>query len=95
MPQQHAVTDPFALMLNPEGVVQAMERSERLKNLKRRICRPLDKPLIAKAVPEADELEQELDTIAGPDDFDDEFDATPESSDLSGAIDAMPRPDDI
>jgi hypothetical protein len=94
MPHQQAVSDPFALMMNPEAVVQAMERSDRLKQLKRRVCRPLDKPLIARAVPEADELDQELDAITVTDDFENEFDATPESSDLSSAIEAMPGPDD-
>ena len=33
--------NPFALMMNPEGVIQAMERSERLARLKARVCRPL------------------------------------------------------
>lgn len=35
--------NPFALMVHPETVLQAMENSERLQNLQRRICRPLDK----------------------------------------------------
>ena len=34
--------NPFALMLDPEAVFQAMERCESLNLLKRRICRPLD-----------------------------------------------------
>lgn len=38
--------NPFALMMDPDAVVQAMERSERLAGLKRRVHRPLDKPLI-------------------------------------------------
>ena len=41
--------NPFALMLNPQEVVAAMERSDRLDRLQRRVCRPLDKPLIAHA----------------------------------------------
>lgn len=40
---------PFAMLLNPERVVLAMELSERLNHLQRRIYRPLDKPLIAKS----------------------------------------------
>lgn len=40
--------NPFALMVNPEVVLQAVERSERLGRLASRICRPLDKPLIPK-----------------------------------------------
>ncbi|MGA0610868.1 hypothetical protein [Caldimonas sp. KR1-144] len=40
-----AVSDPFALMMNPEAVLRAVECSDRLARLQRRICRPLDKPL--------------------------------------------------
>jgi hypothetical protein len=45
---QVVVADPFALMMNPQAVFQAMERSDRLARLQRRICRPLDKPIIPK-----------------------------------------------
>lgn len=41
-------SNPFALMMNPDAVVQAMERSERLARLKARVCRPLDRPLIPR-----------------------------------------------
>jgi hypothetical protein len=34
--------DPFDLLLTPDAVLQAMERSEHLGRLRRRICRPLD-----------------------------------------------------
>lgn len=40
--------NPFALMLDPESVLQAIDRSDRLARLKSQICRPLDKPLIAR-----------------------------------------------
>jgi len=40
--------NPFALMMNPQGVIQAVERSERLARLKARVCRPLDRPLIPR-----------------------------------------------
>ena len=49
MQQRHPASDPFALMLNPGIVFQAMESSDRLRRLQSRICRPLDKPLIAHA----------------------------------------------
>ncbi|KQV99414.1 hypothetical protein [Rhizobacter sp. Root1221] len=42
-----AIANPFALMLNPAEVFQAIGRSDRLERLQRRVCRPLDKPLIA------------------------------------------------
>jgi hypothetical protein len=44
MAQAHA-RNPFALLTNPEVVVQAMEASERLGRLRSRVCRPLDRPL--------------------------------------------------
>lgn len=38
--------NPFALMLDPQAVIAQIERSERLEGLHRRVCRPLDKPLL-------------------------------------------------
>lgn len=46
MQTQTLRADPFALLLNPQDVVAAMEGSERLHGLSRRVCRPLDRPLI-------------------------------------------------
>jgi hypothetical protein len=43
------VSNPFALMMNPAEVLLAMEGSDRLARLHRRICRPLDKPLVANS----------------------------------------------
>lgn len=39
-------TNPFVMMLDPEAVISAMERSQPLRGLAGRVCRPLDKPLI-------------------------------------------------
>jgi hypothetical protein len=36
--------NPFALMIEPEVIFAAIERSERLARLKSTICHPLDKP---------------------------------------------------
>lgn len=43
----HTATDrnPFMLMINPEVVLAAVEKSERLSKLNRHLCRPLDRPL--------------------------------------------------
>jgi hypothetical protein len=46
MQKQGLYANPFALMMDPQAVVEAMERSERLNRLQSRVCRPLDKPLI-------------------------------------------------
>ena len=50
--------NPFSLMMEPEVVLQAMERSESLKRLRRHKLHPLDKPLIPYVVrPELDDTE--------------------------------------
>ena len=41
--------DPFALLLDPEGVAREVAASERLARLRSRIYRPLDRPLIPLA----------------------------------------------
>ena len=61
MPAAHKVSNPFALMMNPDVVLQAMERSERLGHLQRRVCRPLDKPLIPHAATEVDAFDLAVD----------------------------------
>ena len=38
--------NPFSLMMEPELVLQTMERSQHLRGLRRHKLRPLDKPLI-------------------------------------------------
>jgi hypothetical protein len=70
MQKQHPVSDPFALMMDPTGVIRAMEQSERLARLQRRVCRPLDKPLIAHAASERDEFDTAIDLQAESDETD-------------------------
>lgn len=43
MSEQYVSLNPFMLMLQPEVVIAAMERSERLNQLNRHLCRPLDR----------------------------------------------------
>jgi hypothetical protein len=40
--------NPFMLLVQPEAVFAAMEKSERLGRLNRHLCRPLDRPLGAQ-----------------------------------------------
>lgn len=49
MTHAQIAANPFALMLNPEAVFAAIEKSDRLARLKSQICRPLDKPMVARA----------------------------------------------
>ena len=66
-PSHVAVSDPFALMMNPQAVLHAMECSDRLARLQRRICRPLDKPMPGHGL--AERLAAEFDAVvdASPD----------------------------
>lgn len=59
--------NPFSLMMEPEMVLQAMERSKSLRGLKRHLLRPLDKPLIpfAQDYQDDEELITEMDTVQG------------------------------
>jgi hypothetical protein len=43
MQQAQSIANPFAMLLEPERVLRAVECSERLNRLHSRICRPLDK----------------------------------------------------
>ncbi len=61
MQETTPVANPFALMMNPEAVLQALARSDRLERLQRRICRPLDKPVIAKAGLDTEEFDKTVD----------------------------------
>ena len=54
-------SNPFALMMNPDAVLRAMESSDRLQRLQRRVCRPLDKPLIPRVGREVAAFDQEVD----------------------------------
>lgn len=59
MPSLSREINPFALMLDPQSVLAQIEHSERLERLARRVCRPLDKPLLG-----APELSDEADEAA-------------------------------
>jgi hypothetical protein len=47
MTQAATVRNPFLLMVSPEVVLAAVEKSERLSQLNRHLCRPLDRPVQA------------------------------------------------
>lgn len=40
--------DPFSLLVDPQAVQRALEGSQRLECLNRRICRPLDRTVVPK-----------------------------------------------
>lgn len=49
MKQESLARNPFMMMIQPEAVLAAMERSEKLGRLNRRLCHPLDRPTPAPA----------------------------------------------
>ena len=57
--------NPFSLMMEPETVLQAMERSTSLRSLRRHQLRPLDKPLIPYAVDPAADAGEDDETLPG------------------------------
>jgi hypothetical protein len=59
------LADPFAMLIAPEQVMNAIERSDRLARLQRRVYRPLDRPWIP--------------VKGAPADFDSEIDAEPDA----------------
>lgn len=59
--QQLRASHPFALMMNPQVVLDAMEHSERLQHLERHVCHPLDKPLIPHALSAVEVYDHEID----------------------------------
>ena len=63
--------NPFSLMMEPELVLQTMERSQQLRGLHRRKLRPLDKPLIPYTQ-EALASRAAFDAAIDAQDFDDE-----------------------
>lgn len=59
--KSQAISDPFALMMNPQAVLMAVALSERLQSLESRICRPLDKPLLSRQGDEAEAFDSDVD----------------------------------
>lgn len=47
--------NPFALMIDPQAVLAQIASSGRLERLERRVCRPLDKPLLGGVADSADD----------------------------------------
>ena len=46
--QATTLSNPFVMMTDPETILLAVERSERLNRLNSKVYRPLDRPLIPK-----------------------------------------------
>ena len=73
MRQIPTLANPFVMMTEPESILQAVERSERLQRLTRRVYRPLDRPLIPKVgTRDTTDFDRAIDDAA-----DEEFDADP------------------
>ena len=53
-----AAASPFDMLIDPLALQRALEGSQRLESLNRRICRPLDRHMPGK--PESDEIGDSL-----------------------------------
>jgi len=62
MSHQTPIRNPFMLMLNPEVVLAAVENSERLSQLNRHLCRPLDRATFAAAKQADETIDDERDS---------------------------------
>ncbi len=51
MTQQTQAYNPFMLMVQPEVVLAAIAKSERLGGLNRHLCRPLDRQILTNPSP--------------------------------------------
>lgn len=59
--------NPFELMMNPAGVLEAIERSQRLAELHSRVYRPLDRPMLRdRPTNEADAFDNAVDQAPDP-----------------------------
>lgn len=60
--------NPFALLMDPEAVFRSLESSGHLERLQRRVCRPLDKPLIPRTADAGlDDLDDDTEDDVGMD----------------------------
>jgi hypothetical protein len=57
-------TNPFALMIDPQAVLAQIASSGRLEGLERRVCRPLDKPLLGGSADGAEGADEVADVSA-------------------------------
>ena len=64
MHRPHVVSNPFALMTHPQAVIAAVEASERLRSLRSRVCRPLDKVGFGQPDESADSADDAAEAIA-------------------------------
>jgi hypothetical protein len=60
MSQSAQARNPFLLMISPEVVLAAVEKSERLGQLNRQLCRPLDRPTPASSSARPTVLDDDL-----------------------------------
>ncbi len=63
MTETSVAGNPFALMIAPEAIFAAIERSERLARLKSTICHPLDKPRPQPQAAELSDFDQQVDAV--------------------------------
>ena len=66
------LADPFAMLIAPEQVMNAIERSDRLARLQRRVYRPLDRPWIPMKGSASADFDSQVDAEADVPDLSDD-----------------------
>jgi hypothetical protein len=61
-----AERNPFMLLMHPEVVLAAVEKSERLNRLNRHMCRPLDRPVPGTEAAEPADAVETVEALTAP-----------------------------
>ena len=69
MMQPRNAIDPFTLLMDPQAVFSALERSDSLRSLDSRICRPLDTLSASSSNDAVLAFDEALDAEADPDEL--------------------------
>ncbi len=65
------VSNPFVMLIDPDSLLKAIDGSDRLKALRGRVCRPLDKPMLSRTANEdVARFDAEIDGAVGDVDLD-------------------------
>lgn len=59
--KNRSLTDPFAMMMDPQAVLMAVASSSHLQQLQATVHRPLDKPVLPRAALDAMDFDRIID----------------------------------
>jgi hypothetical protein len=59
--KNRSLTDPFAMMMDPQAVLMAVAASSHLQQLQATVYRPLDKPMLPRAALDSADFDRFID----------------------------------